>query len=167
MTLDRWTTTIDDNLTIAFLACREYLKHVRRVGDGAIVLVASTAAQFGEAGHADYAAAKAAIAYGLANSLKNEVIRDAPHARVNVVSPGWTPPPAKLAETDPALVQRAMATVALNRPTRAQDVANAVAVLLSHLATGYVTGEVFSVAGGMEGRLLHQHDLNGTANRLS
>lgn len=133
-------------------------------GDGAIVLVASTAAQFGEAGHADYAAAKAAIAYGLARSLKNEVVRDAPRARVNVVSPSWTPPPARLADADPARVQRAMSTVALNRPARAQDVANTVALLLSHTATGYVTGEVVSVAGGMEGRLLHQPGPTGTAN---
>ena len=52
------------------------------------MVVASTAGLFGEAGHTDYAAAKAAIAYGLVRSLKNEVVQIAPSARVNVVRPG-------------------------------------------------------------------------------
>ncbi|WP_283139539.1 SDR family NAD(P)-dependent oxidoreductase [Rhizohabitans arisaemae] len=155
MPLDRWTATIGDNLTITFLTCREYLRHLRRTGDGAIVLIASAAGRFGEAGHADYAAAKAAVAYGLALSLKNEMVRDAPHARINVVSPGWTPPPEKPAATDPALLNRAMSTVALNKPAKAQDVANAVAWLLSPVTAGHLTGEVIGVTGGMEGRLLH------------
>ena len=55
--------------------------------DPAAVLVGSTAAVFGEAGHADYAAAKAGMTYGLARSLKNEICRLAPRGRVNVVCP--------------------------------------------------------------------------------
>ena len=70
-----------------------FLRHVEAAGAGSLVLIASTAGLFGEAGHADYAAAKAAIAHGLALSLKNEVVRTAPSARVNVVAPGWTVSP--------------------------------------------------------------------------
>src|SRR5688500_5170399 len=93
LTLERWRATLDANLTATFLTARAYLRHVAATGAGSLVMVASTAGLFGEAGHADYAAAKSAIAYGLALSLKNEVVRDAPHARVNVVAPGWTVSP--------------------------------------------------------------------------
>ena len=90
MDLDRWRGTIDANLTATFLTARAFLRHVTEAGEGSLVMVASTAGRFGEAGHADYAAAKAAIAYGLLLSLKNEVVRTAPGARVNCVAPGWT-----------------------------------------------------------------------------
>src|SRR2546421_387410 len=62
----------------ALRRARASARHVREAGDGSLVLVASTAGLFGEAGHADYAAAKAAIAHGLALSLKNEFVRFAP-----------------------------------------------------------------------------------------
>src|SRR5215212_1802607 len=75
--LERWRATIDGNLTATFLTCRGFALQ----GGSALVLIGSTAGRFGEAGHADYAAAKAAIGHGLLLSLKNEM---AP-ARVNVV----------------------------------------------------------------------------------
>ena len=53
---------------------------------GSLVLVGSTAGIFGEAGHADYAAAKSAVLVGLMLSLKNEIVRVAPPARVNAVA---------------------------------------------------------------------------------
>jgi NAD(P)-dependent dehydrogenase (short-subunit alcohol dehydrogenase family) len=56
---------------------------VKRNGHGSLVLVGSTAGIFGEAGHADYAAAKSAVVRGLLLSLKNEVGRIAPRGRVN------------------------------------------------------------------------------------
>ena len=49
------------NLTATFLTARGFLREVARNGHGSLVLVGSTAGRFGEAGHADYAAAKAAI----------------------------------------------------------------------------------------------------------
>ena len=78
------------NLTATFLTARAFLREVARTGHGSLVLVGSTAGQFGEAGHADYAAAKSALQGGLLLSLKNEVARVAPLARVNAVAPGWT-----------------------------------------------------------------------------
>src|SRR6187401_2519064 len=91
--LERWNATLRANLTATFLTARGFLRCVERSGHGSLVLVASTAGLFGEAGHADYASAKSAIAHGLLLSLKNEVVRVAPRARVNAVCPGWTESP--------------------------------------------------------------------------
>jgi 3-oxoacyl-[acyl-carrier protein] reductase len=155
MGLDRWRATLDANLTATFLTARAYLRHVEATGDGALVLIASTAGLVGEAGHADYAAAKAAIAHGLALSLKNEVVRTAPSARVNVVAPGWTVSPMTEGSLTSEAVATATATMALRKVATTDDVARAVAFLLSPAAAGHVTGQVVTVAGGMEGRLLH------------
>jgi 3-oxoacyl-[acyl-carrier protein] reductase len=155
MELDRWRATIDANLTATFLTARGFMRHVEAVGNGSLVLVASTAGLFGEAGHADYAAAKAAIAHGLALSLKNEVVRAAPSARVNVVAPGWTVSPMTADDLTPAAVARVTATMALRKVATVDDVAAAVTWLCSPRAAGHVTGQVVTVAGGMEGRLVH------------
>src|SRR6266516_965629 len=72
LSLERWESTLRSNLTATFLTARAFLREVERTGHGSLVLVGSTAGRFGEAGHADYAAAKAAIVHGLRLSLKNE-----------------------------------------------------------------------------------------------
>jgi 3-oxoacyl-[acyl-carrier protein] reductase len=155
MGLDRWRATIDGNLTTTFLTARAFMRHMEGTGEGSLVMVASTAGVFGEGGHADYAAAKAAIAHGLLLSLKNEVVRTAPRARVNVVAPGWTVSPMTATDLTPELVGRVTATMALRKIGETTDVANAVAWLCSARAAGHITGQVITVAGGMEGRLLH------------
>jgi len=155
MDLGRWRATLDANLTATFLTARAYLRHVEETGAGALVLVASTAGGFGEAGHADYAAAKSAIAQGLALSLKNEVVRSAPLARVNVVSPGWTVSPMTARDLTDEVVDRVTATMALRKVAAPEDIGRTIAFLCSPLAAGHVTGQVVTVAGGMEGRLLH------------
>lgn len=149
MELARWRATLDANLTATFLTARGFARSLAG-GPGALVLVASTAGRFGEAGHADYAAAKAAIGQGLALSLKNEL---AP-ARVNVVAPGWTVSPMTEDALTEDVVAHVTATMALRKVARTEDVAAAVAFLCSERAAGHVTGEVVTVAGGMEGRLL-------------
>jgi 3-oxoacyl-[acyl-carrier protein] reductase len=153
MGLDRWRATLDANLTATFLTARAFLR-LGAPDDRSLVLVASTAGRFGEAGHADYAAAKAAIAHGLALSLKNEVVRDTPLGRVNVVAPGWTVSPMTERDLDQAAVDRVTATMPLRKVASADDIARAICFLLSPVAAGHVTGEVVTVAGGMEGRLL-------------
>jgi len=154
MSLDRWRATLDANLTVTFLTARTYLRHVEQTGAGSLVLVASTAGLFGESGHADYSAAKAAIAHGLLLSLKNEIVHAAPHGRVNVVAPGWTVSPMTERELSEETVARVTATMALRKVATAEDVARAIAFLCSPVAAGHVTGQVITVAGGMEGRLL-------------
>ncbi len=81
--LERWEETLRANLTVTYLTARAFLREVERTGHGSLVLIGSTAGLFGEAGHADYAAAKSAIVHGLLLSLKNEIVRIAPLGRVN------------------------------------------------------------------------------------
>jgi 3-oxoacyl-[acyl-carrier protein] reductase len=157
LSLERWEETLRANLTATFLTARGFLRGLAETGrDGSLVLVGSTAGLFGEAGHADYAAAKSAIVSGLLLSLKNEVVRIAPGARVNAVCPGWTASPMTRAELDdPDLVRRVTRTMPLRKVARPEDVAAQVLTLASDEISGHVTGQVVTVAGGMEGRLLH------------
>jgi 3-oxoacyl-[acyl-carrier protein] reductase len=154
--LERWELTLRQNLTSAFLTARGFLREVERNGAGSLVLVGSTAGLVGEAGHADYAAAKSAILGGLLLSLKNEVVRVAPRARVNAVAPGWTESPMTRGHVDPESVRRVSRTMALRKVARPEDVARQVVVLASDELSGHVTGQVVTVAGGMEGRILHE-----------
>jgi 3-oxoacyl-[acyl-carrier protein] reductase len=154
--LERWEATLRANLTATFLTARGFLRHVERSGHGNLVLVGSTAGRFGEAGHADYAAAKSAIQVGLLLSLKNEIVRIAPRGRVNAVAPGWTYSPMTRGELDEELVARISRTMALRKVALAEDIARAVVVLASDELSGHVTGQLVTVAGGMEGRTLHE-----------
>jgi 3-oxoacyl-[acyl-carrier protein] reductase len=156
LSLERWEATLRSNLTATFLTARAFLRVVERRGHGNLVLVGSTAGRFGEAGHADYAAAKAAIQVGLLLSLKNEIVRIAPLGRVNAVAPGWTYSPMTRGELDEALVSRISRTMALRKVAHAEDIARAVVILASDELSGHVTGELVTVAGGMEGRTVHQ-----------
>jgi len=159
----QWRRTLDEVLTTAFFAVREFLRLVAKQRRGNLTLVGSTAAIFGEAGHADYAAGKAAIVYGLTRSLKNEIARLAPHTqrycggRVNCVCPGWTIVPrlaAKLGEKQ--IIRRVTSTMALPQLARPEDVANAVVFLSSDVLARHITGQILMIAGGMEGRALWQ-----------
>lgn len=157
MTLEQWNRTLAVNLTAVFLCLRAFFRGIARHGleAPAAVLIGSTAGLFGEAGHVDYAAAKAALTYGLLKSLKNEICRLAPRGRINVVCPGWTVTPmTRQYLADAERVRRALQTIPLRKMARAHDVAmTAVYLASSHLA-GHVTGQVLTVSGGMEGRVL-------------
>jgi 3-oxoacyl-[acyl-carrier protein] reductase len=152
--LERWERTLRENLTAAFLTARGFLRR----GGRSLVLVGSTAGIFGEAGHADYAAAKSAIVHGLLLSLKNEVVRDEPRARVNAVAPGWTESPMTRGHVDPERVRRISRTMALRKVAQPADVAAQVVVLASEALSGHITGQVVTVAGGMEGRTVHDDE---------
>jgi len=122
VTLKQWRGTLDGVLTSTFLCVREFFRLVAKQKRGNAVLIGSTAAVFGEANHADYAAAKAAMAFGLTRSLKNELSRLAPHTRdycggrINCVCPGWTVVPRSAAKlTDAGTIRKVAATMALPR----------------------------------------------------
>jgi 3-oxoacyl-[acyl-carrier protein] reductase len=154
--LERWETTLRANLTATFLTARGFLRGLADGGHGSLVLISSTAGVFGEAGHADYAAAKSAIAGGLLLSLKNEVARVAPRARVNAVAPGWVHSPMTREALDDDVVDKVTRTMALRKVATPEDIARQVVVLASDELSGHVTGQVVTVAGGMEGRTIHE-----------
>jgi 3-oxoacyl-[acyl-carrier protein] reductase len=161
MTLRQWDSTLSVNLTSVFLCMREFFRGIIRhqIADPAGVLIGSTAGIFGEAGHADYAAAKAGLIYGLVRSLKNEICRLAPRGRVNVVCPGWTlTSQIQRVAQDPALLQRVAQTIPLRKIGRPHDVAMAVIYLASSHLSGHVSGQILTVSGGMEGRVLYRPD---------
>jgi 3-oxoacyl-[acyl-carrier protein] reductase len=162
LSLARWHSTLDDNLNSVFLSVRAFLRGVERhkLVDPAAVFIGSTAGSFGEAGHADYAACKGAVNFGFAKSLKNELVRLAPGGRVNVVAPGWVITPGKEAEVtgNPAGIRRTLQTIPLRKLARPDDVAAACVFLSSSKLAGHLTGEVITVSGGMEGRVLFTPD---------
>ena len=158
MSAAQWHETLAADLTSAFFTCRAFLRHLAAVPreTASIVFVGSTAALFGEADHADYAAAKAGMVYGLTRSMKNEIVRVAPRGRVNCVCPGWTATPMAAGYADDAaVVNRVTSTMPLRKIAQPDDVAAAIVFLTSDRLAGHLSGTILPIAGGMEGRLLH------------
>ena len=163
MSLRQWQQTLDGVLTTTFLTVREFFRTIAKQKKGNAVLISSTSGVFGEAGHADYSAGKAAIAYGLTRTLKNEIARLAPHTRtycggrLNCICPGWTIVPrnkAKLGDSD--MIKKVTATMALPQIARPDDIAHAAVFLSSDTLARHITGQTLVIAGGMEGRRLWQ-----------
>ncbi|KAJ9116323.1 hypothetical protein QFC22_004763 [Naganishia vaughanmartiniae] len=163
MSLSQWNETLTTNLTGSFLVLRQFLARLAKVKEEqgidsewmrnvAVVLIGSTAGEFGEAGHADYAASKSALTHGLQLSLKNEIVQLHPRARVNTVAPGWVR--TKMAEEsmkDERIKYQALATTSLNKIAEPEEVARQVALLASNRVSGHTTGQVVMIHGGMEG----------------
>jgi len=158
--LERITTTLEVNLLGALHTARSFFAALRASGprpDGhgaSLTFVGSTAGRFGEKGHVDYAASKAGLV-GAMLTLKNEIVDLDPAGRVNVVEPGWTVTHmAKPALEVPGTVERVTSTMPLRQLGRAEDIARTICALSSPYVSSHVSGEVLTVAGGMEGRLL-------------
>ncbi len=151
---------IETDLLGAMWTARAFIAALRRLGprpDGqgaSLIFIGSTAGRFGEAGHAEYATAKAALR-GLTLSLKNEIVHVDPWARVNLVDPGWTVTPmAEQSLAQGGLVDAVTRTMPLRRVAATADVAAAVLFFASPVLSRHVSGESLTVAGGMEGRVL-------------
>ncbi len=152
---ESFATAIEDNLTTAFLTARAFLGHAAGTGKGSLVFIGSTAGIFGEARHAGYAAAKAPLSSGLLMTLKNEAALIGDGVRVNTVAPGWTVTPKRAAAgVAEDLIERATSTMARKQLATPEDVANQVVVIASDRLSAHMTGQVVTVAGGMEGRIV-------------
>jgi 3-oxoacyl-[acyl-carrier protein] reductase len=117
-----------------------------------LIFIGSTAGRFGEKGHAEYAAGKSAL-YGLVRTLKSEIVELDPFARVNMIEPGWTVTHmARPALEQPGVIAKVLRTMPLRQLARAQDIASTAIFLASPALSRHVSGEVLTVAGGMEGR---------------
>ena len=135
---------IATNLRGVFRLSRGVMRAMMKARTGRIINITSVIAQMGNAGQANYAAAKAGVE-GMSRALAKEL--GSRNITVNCVAPGFI-------ETDmtAALGEEAMnslvSQIPLNRMGQAQDIANAVAFLASPDAA-YITGHVLAVNGGM------------------
>jgi len=153
MSSEQWRNTLAINLESAFgLVQRAVAQMLSQsqcgTGDAArghIVLVASTAAQRGEAFHADYAASKGAL-ISLTKSLSSEL---APQGiRCNCVAPGWVATEmSHAALNDPVTSKKVLATIPLGRVGNVDEIAGPILFLCTPFA-GFCSGEIFNVNGG-------------------
>jgi len=141
---DDWDAVIDTNLKAVFRACRAATKPMMRQRYGRIINITSVVGASGNAGQANYAAAKAGVA-GLTRSLAREL--GARNITVNCVAPGFIA--TDMTDGLPEGVRTALlAAIPLGRLGAAEEVAHAVAFLASPQA-GYITGTELHVNGGM------------------
>ena len=109
-----------------------------------MVFISSVVAEQGNIGQANYAASKAGL-IGLAKTLALEGARYG--VRVNVVAPGFTET-NMLKEVADHVKEKILETIPLRRFGKPEEIAWAVAYLLSPVAGGYITGTTLSVNGG-------------------
>ena len=139
---DRWNRTIDANLNSIFYTCRAAASRLNQ--HGRIVLVSSTAAQRGEAFHADYAATKGAMI----SLVKGLCIEVAPRGiTVNAVAPGWIDTEMSASAFVSGERERITRSIPIGRIATAKDVAGPIVFLCSELAR-HITGEVININGG-------------------
>lgn len=141
---DEWDSVIDTNLSSVFRITRACVKHMFRRRFGRIISIGSVVGMCGNAGQANYCAAKAAL-IGMSKALAQEVASRG--ITVNVVSPGFiaTDMTANLGEVhQEALLKR----IPMKRMGSPEEIAKAVLFLASDGAA-YITGETLNVNGGM------------------
>jgi len=157
MSAEQWRGTLGVNLDSVFGLVQAGVAAMQRQGlgireqglgkgvKGHVVLVASTAAQRGEAFHADYAASKGAL-ISLTKSLSSEL---GPQGILcNCVAPGWVSTEMSAGTLgDPIASKKALGLIPLGRAAEPEEIAGPILFLCTPWA-GFVSGEVFNVNGG-------------------
>lgn len=144
MKLEDWETVLRTNLTAAHLCTQQALGTMMKQRWGRIINVTSVVAETGNAGQANYVAAKAGL-IGLTRAIATEMASR--NITVNAVAPGFIATP--MTEPLPEKVKEEMkARIPLGRFGADHDVAAAIVFLASEEA-GYITGHVLDVNGGM------------------
>lgn len=141
MRREEWDTVIDVHLNSFFILGRLFSKHMLGKRQGRIISIASLSGETGQSGQVNYSAAKAGL-IGASKALARELGKR--NILVNVVSPG-------LIETEMIAelpLDKILPLIPLGRIGKVEEVAGVVRFLLSDDA-GYITGQVFSVNGGM------------------
>jgi 3-oxoacyl-[acyl-carrier protein] reductase len=144
MSAEDWQVVIETDLSAVYRTCKAVMRGMMKARRGRIINIASVVGVMGNAGQANYAAAKAGM-IGFSKSLAREV--GSRGITVNVVAPGFI-----VTDMTDALGEAArealLKQVPLGKLGSADDIAHAVAFLASPQA-GYITGETLHVNGGM------------------
>ena len=155
MTDDDWRRVIDVNLSGAFYLSQAALKHMLERGSGRIVMISSVIGEMGGIGQSNYSSAKAGL-LGLTKTLAREAAMhvqrsgksDGLGITVNAVTPGYTA--TEMLGTVPDKVLEGLkAKIPIGRLGEPEEVARVVHFLAAD-ASGYITGQVWGVNGGMD-----------------
>jgi 3-oxoacyl-[acyl-carrier protein] reductase len=141
---DDWAAVIDTNLSAVFRLSRGVLRAMMRAKQGRIINITSVVGSSGNAGQANYAAAKAGVT-GMTRALAREV--GSRGITVNCIAPGFIDTDMTRALTEQQ-TQALLAQIPLGRLGQPEDIASMVAFLASP-AGSYVTGATLHVNGGM------------------
>jgi 3-oxoacyl-[acyl-carrier protein] reductase len=144
MKKDDWDAVLQTNLTGAHLCIQQALPTMMKARAGRIINISSVVAQSGNAGQANYVAAKAGL-IGLTKAIAIEIASRG--ITVNAVAPGFIETPMTDVLSD-KVKEELKVRIPLGRMGSARDVASAIVFLASDEA-GYITGHVLNVNGGM------------------
>jgi 3-oxoacyl-[acyl-carrier protein] reductase len=157
MTEDEWNKVIGVNLSGAFFLAQAALAHMLERGSGRIVMVSSVIGETGAVGQANYAASKAGL-FGLTKTLAREacfqmgrsgkLAEDGIGVTVNAITPGYVS--TEMVEAIPEKVlDRIRDSIPMRRLAQPWEVARVVHFLAAD-ASGYITGQVWGVNGGLD-----------------
>jgi NAD(P)-dependent dehydrogenase (short-subunit alcohol dehydrogenase family) len=156
MSDDDWRRVIDVNLSGAFYLSQAALAHMLERGSGRIVTISSVVGETGGIGQVNYASAKSGL-FGLTKTLAREAcfqlqrsgkLGDGIGLTVNTVTPGYIS--TEMVQAVPAnVLETITAKIPMGRLGRPEEVARIVHFLAAD-ASGYITGQVWGVNGGLD-----------------
>jgi NAD(P)-dependent dehydrogenase (short-subunit alcohol dehydrogenase family) len=166
MTIEQFRRTLDVNVIGTFAVAREWLRGLRehkafqsqqKLHNVSLIIIGSESGHWGERGNPDYGTSKAAVQYGLLQSLRQDVPRVYEGARVNAVAPGPvnTPRfPQECRDNPGQFYNDCVGTTALKKPVEMEQVAKSIVFLASERWSASVHGQIVNVDSGKVGKIV-------------